>query len=263
MPIQTLPLHLIDLSPHRPKGAVLRDTPELRHRIEEQGIVAPVVVRPIHGSERYEILANPQTYVAAGKLSIADIPVVIRDDLSEGEAQEIVRTHYGEKDINPIEEAEWLRERLDQLSVGDGESSIARLARVLGRSRSQLSRLLAMLELPIEVQEYIRCGALSAAHARPLVKVRSSVRQKSLALRAIENGWSSKKLADRAAGKLEEGHSPRGNEKGPDVTRLENRLTNLLGSKVDIDATKGVLSIQYYDLDVLDSILARLGYSDD
>ena len=174
---QLLGIDKLSLSEHRQGGPIPRVTPELRRRIQDHGFVDPVVVRPQPGEPgRYEILSNPEAYLAAGKLGIHEVPVIIRDDIDDEEAAEIVHAQYQSVKGNPMEEAEWYEEKLAEFASADSKkSNIAKVARLTGKSRSHVSRSLALLTLPLEVQEHFRRGDLSAAHGRFLVKLKKEI----------------------------------------------------------------------------------------
>lgn len=268
--MEHLGIHQLSLSKHRHGGPVPRDSPELRRRIQSHGIVDPVVVRPQPGEQgKYEILINPESYLAAGKLGIHEVPVVIRDDIDDDEAAEIVRSHYNVAKDNPIDEAEWYQERLaEQTEPDSGAANIAKLARLTGKSRSQISRSLALLSLPVVVQEYFRRGELSAAHGRFLVKLKVASKQIALAERAVKNKLSVRDLEALVNKTPRRRDSPpadrhhQSQTKDPDTLRLERDITDIVGSPVSIDSESGTMTIDFFrNYETLDGILARLGYN--
>jgi ParB family chromosome partitioning protein len=269
---QLLEVDRLSLSEHRTGARIPRDTPSLRRSIQDHGFVDPIVVRPIPGdSGRYEILSNPESYVAAGKLGIHRVPVVIRDDVDDEEAAEIVRAQYDSLKSNPIEEAELYNEKLAEFADGDSnKSNIAKVARLTGKSRSHVSRALALLTLPLDVQEYFRRGELSAAHGRFLVKLSTPAKQRSLAARAVKEKLSVRDLESvvnktpkrRAAVVSQVSSEPP--PKDPDTLRLERDLTAIVGSNVTIDPDAGTVTINYFkNYETLDGILQKLGYTAD
>jgi len=273
-----IPLDQLQLSEYRPTGGLPKDTPELRRRIRDYGFVNPVVVRQISDSPRsYEILCNPESYVAAGKLGLDQIPVIVRQDLCDADVAEIVRSQYSQVTSNPIEEAEWYQEQLDEeTSVLGGRPNIARLARKIGKSRSHISRSLALLTLPLSVQQYFIDGRLSAAHGRFLCKLPDALEQRRLADRAVRESLSVRDLEAivNGEGRAANGSSSPANPaipssqptatKDPDMIRLEDQLTGLVGCPVSIDHSAGLLSIQYFrDVDLLEGVMEKLGYSID
>jgi len=262
---ETIELDCLSLAHYRQHGLKPKDTPALRRRIQGHGCIEPVVVRPCPGQPgRYEIISNAETYIAAGKLGLTRVPVVVRDDLDDDETDEILRERQLSAEGNPIDEAEWLEQQLDeQAAIHGGKPSIARLARLTGKSRSQVSRALALLTLPRDVQELFRSGGLSAAHGRLLVKVKGATQQKRLAAKAARERLSIKALAAlindaQLPEATVEAAAP---QKDADTLRLERDLTALVGSPVSIDHAHGTLTIQYFrDFETLEGILERLGH---
>ncbi|NKC01862.1 MAG: hypothetical protein GKR90_25640 [Pseudomonadales bacterium] len=258
MQAMRVPLYQIELSERRPVGATVVASPTLTRRIEQQGIVEPLVVRP-KGPKLFELLTNPQVYFAAGELSLHEVPVVIREDLTDEEAQKIVASNYSEKLIDPIAEAEALKGQLAEIG---GEENIARLARILGKSRSQLSRKLALLDLSQEAQQAIREGRLSPTHGRLLVAEQDPRRRRWFTNQAIDNKWSTSELERRLKAKQQRAEKP--SPKTTEVERLERRLMDLVGMDVCISEDKGLITFNYYkNLDSLQGLLERLGYSDE
>ena len=266
MQTQTVGIHQLSFSNFRKSGIPCEDSPELRRRIQDHGFIEPIVVRPKLGKPgHYEVISNPESVVAAGKLCISDVPVVIREDLDDEEAAAAVRAKYQSSADNPINEAEWFKEYLEELGVSNGgKPNIASVARLTNKSRTHVSRSLALLNLPLDVQELFRTGKLEASHGRFLIKQKSSAVQTQLAKRAVRDKLTVRQL-EALVNKREE---PKvavkaSKEKDPDTQRLERRLTELVGSPVDIDIEKGILSFNYFrNLEALDGILQRLGYRD-
>jgi ParB family chromosome partitioning protein len=263
-----LELDQLSLDHYRRHGKVPKDSLELRRRIQDHGVIDPVVVRPLKSQPgRYEILSNPEIYIAAGKLGLTKVPVVVRDDLDETEADEIIRAQHASVKGNPISEAEWFQDQLsEQREIYGKKPNIARLARLTGRSRSQVSRLLALLTLPLEVQEHFRAGRLSAAHGRFLAKLKDPGAQKQLAARAVKEGLSVRDLEGKVNS---EGRAAATNsipakveaKKDADTLRLERELTALVGSPVEIDHGAGKLTVNYFgNFETLEGVLEKLGY---
>ena len=103
--IERLPIDLLHLSDARPPGFVPRVSGALVERIRRYGPIDPVVVRPEGATGRYEILSNPEVWVATGRAGRHEVPVLIRTDLSPEQAAAVVRQQYGAEDSSPLEEA--------------------------------------------------------------------------------------------------------------------------------------------------------------
>lgn len=265
--MNNVPIERLRFSEHRSTAKSVQESPDVLRRLDEHGFLEPVVVRPQSGEPGYyEVLTRPDIVTAAGKLGHKVVPVLIRDDIDEEDIADIVRAQYDAIEKNPIEEAEWLSQKLEEDALlNGGKPSIARLSRLLGRSRSQLSRSLALLDLPGQVQEHFRNGALSAAHGRFLCKLTDPAKQRFLADQAANQGLSVRdlqaKINEPAPAKTS---SPNPQTKDSDTLALERELQSLIGCPVDIDHPSGVMTIKYFgNLEMLEGVLERLGYSTD
>ena len=260
----------LSLSDARPAGFIPKPPPSLRRRIRTHGVVDPIVARPI-GADRYEILSNPEAWVAAGEVGLHRVPVLLRDDLTDSEAADIVNDHYGTQKNNAVDEAENLALRLEDLGGRACRGSITKLSLQVGRSRPYIAHALRLLSLPIRVQEHIRSGRMTAGHGRPLVAMRSRADQIELAEIVIAEKLSvrstealareyRKSSLVRTKGIRKTG-SRQGSvaTKSPDILRLEQGVTDLLGCRFEIQGDKAVFDY-YGDLDILQGILNRIGY---
>ncbi|HUA26733.1 MAG TPA: ParB/RepB/Spo0J family partition protein, partial [Steroidobacteraceae bacterium] len=238
---------------------------ELAASIKAQGVVQPIVVRPIAApaageSQRYEIIAGERRWRAAQIAGLADIPAIIRRIPDEAAIAIALIENIQRESLNPLEEARAL-ERL----ITEFELTHAQAAEAVGRSRAAVSNLLRLLELAPEVGALLERRELEMGHARALlalparrqqVEVAVLVARKSLSVRDTEalvrrmqqRGKDAEPAAD--AGKAD-----------PDVRRLEQELADKLGAKVLIQhsrAGKGKLVVSYNSLDELDGILAHI-----
>ena len=258
------------LSGARPAGFIPRPSPSLKRRIQAHGVIDPIVVRSI-GADRYEILSNPESWVAAGEAGLHRVPVLLRDDLTESEAAEVVNDHYGTQKINPMDEAEQFAQQLDALGGRDRRGSITKLSAQVGRSRPYIAHALRLLSLPVRVQEYIRGGRLTAGHGRALVAVRPRKQQLQLAeivmaeklsvraTEALARQHQKSSVAAAASLRKPEGETGGHAAKSPDIRRLEQAVTSLLGCRFEIQDDKAVIDF-HGDLDILQGILERIGY---
>lgn len=273
--VKTMPAHMVRLAARPPGASPLRDSPSVRREVQECGIHEPFIVRslPDPDSDRYEVLTQPAKFIAAVHLGFKTISVLVRDDIDDDEALRVVSSQYGVTDKNPIDDALWLKEQLEEQRDGEGGGSpnIARLARLTERGRSEVTRTLQLLELPGEVQDLIRAGELPPSHARPLLKLKKSQQQCDYAHRSVSQSLSLKalqKLIDSRSQVVSASKPPAdlpgAANKTPDIVRLERTISDLLGSAVDIDPDQGQMTIKYFgDLDALQGILERLGYTEE
>ena len=257
------------LRPSRARGPLPEVSASRLRLVEMHGPIDPVVVRP-RGQHRYEILSNVETWLAAQRAGWREVPIDIREDITDEDADAIVALTSAAQRRDPIEEARQLEAQLERLSAGERRrryGAITRLARELGKSRTDISHALRLLKLPVRIQHLVASGQLSVGHARALVTLKDAHRQARLAERIIRRGLSVREAEAAAQGRRLGRTRRAGGEGGessfhedPDIRRLEMTLTDTLGSVTRIDTASGRLIIHYGgNLDVLQGVLERLG----
>lgn len=233
---------------------------ELASSIRLHGILQPILVRP-HGG-RHQIIAGERRWRAAQTVGLHEIPVVIRD-LDERQVAEVALIENVQRaDLNAIEEARGYQRLIDEF----GHTQAA-LADIVGKSRSHVTNLLRLLDLPVSVQALVESGTLTMGHARALVGAADA---EALAEKAVAGGLSVRALEALVAGQRV-GNKP-GKAKGstsaaiandPNSEALEEQLAEALGMPVALSiaagASSGNLTIRFADLDQLDLLCARLG----
>jgi ParB family transcriptional regulator, chromosome partitioning protein len=264
-----LPLDVLQRGKYQPRIDMRPETlEELAASIKAQGVVQPIVVRPLAAaaageSQRYEIIAGERRWRAAQIAGLADIPAVIRRIPDEAAIAVALIENIQRESLNPLEEARAL-ERL----ITEFELTHAQAAEAVGRSRAAVSNLLRLLELAPEVGALVERRELEMGHARALlalsgrrqqVEVAVIVAKKSLSVRDTEA------LVRRMQQRGKDGERAAADEHAggadPDVRRLEQELAEKLGAKVLIQhsqAGKGKLVVSYNSLDELDGILAHI-----
>ncbi|MGH8303320.1 MAG: ParB/RepB/Spo0J family partition protein, partial [Steroidobacteraceae bacterium] len=241
---------------------------ELAASIKAQGVVQPIVVRPVAAaaageSQRYEIVAGERRWRAAQIAGLTDIPAVIRHIPDEAAIAVALIENIQRESLNPLEEARAL-ERL----ITDFELTHAQAAEAVGRSRAAVSNLLRLLELAPEAGALLERRELEMGHARALLalagrrqqaEVAAIVAKKSLSVRETEALVRRLQQGGRKAGGAAAQETPSAAD--PDVRRLEQELADKLGAKVLIQHArggKGKLVVSYNSLDELDGILAHI-----
>ena len=167
---------------------------ELAASIRENGVLMPILVRPRPGpgGARYQIVAGERRWRASGELGLETIPAVVRDDIDDRAAIELALVENLQRaDLNPIEEAEAYRSL--QQSFGLTQEEIADR---VGKARPAVANTLRLLRLPAAVQDYLRSGELSEGQARPLLALKSEEEMLRLALRAVREGLSARKMEE-------------------------------------------------------------------
>jgi ParB family chromosome partitioning protein len=228
---------------------------ELADSIKSQGLIQPILVRPVEGG-KYEIIAGERRWRAAQLAGLTQVPVVMRDVPDQTALAMALIENIQREDLNPLEEANGIQRLVDEFEMTHDAA-----AQAVGRSRSAVTNLLRLLNLSKAVQDLLMQGKLEMGHARALLAV-SPARQAELAHQIIGRGLSVRE-AEQLVGRGEVGarKTPRKQKKDRDLQALEEELAETLGTAISINTSrggKGKLVINYSSLDQLDEILVRL-----
>ncbi len=265
--LANLPLDLLQRGKYQPRVDMRQESlQELADSIKAQGVVQPIVVRPVDGaapgaSQRYEIIAGERRWRAAQLAGLATLPAVIRRVPDEAAIAMALIENIQREDLNPLEEARALERLISEFGVTHQQAADA-----VGRSRAAVSNLLRLLELAPEVTVLLEQRELEMGHARALlgltqrrqqVEVGTLVAKKGLSVRDTENRVRA--ILTRASG----GSSASKDAKplDPNIQRLQDDLSEKLGATVQIQHTgsgKGKVVVSYHSLDELDGILAHI-----
>jgi ParB family chromosome partitioning protein len=211
---------------------------ELAESIRAQGIMQPILVRPIDAAKgRYEIIAGERRFRAAQLAGLTEVPVLVREVADEHAAAMALIENIQREDLNPLEEAQGVKRLLDEFGLTHEQAATA-----IGRSRSATSNLLRLLNLAGPLQTMLLAGDIDMGHARALLAVDNAT-QIQLANQIIAKRLSvreAEKLVAKAA--IDASPKVKKSEKNNlrDVTRLEETLSDQLGTKVTLKVgTKG------------------------
>ncbi|MCV6825607.1 MULTISPECIES: ParB/RepB/Spo0J family partition protein [Halocynthiibacter] len=256
-PERTLPVERLEPNPDQPRRLFDEDALQsLADSIREKGVIQPLIVRPSPRSENaFEIVAGERRWRASQIAQVHEVPVIIRE-LDDTEVLEVaIIENIQRADLNPIEEALGYRQLMDRFGHTQEKVSSA-----LSKSRSYIANLLRLLQLPDDVQEMLRDGALSIGHARALITAPNA---SELAKHVVAKG-----LSVRETEKLVKTGTPKAAkkrlkpEKDADTRALEGDLYANLGMKVVIDHVpdkeNGKVVIQYKSLEDLDELCRLL-----
>jgi len=164
---------------------------ELAESIKVQGVVQPIIVRPI-GADKYEIIAGERRWRASRLAGLDKVPVVIRQADSQATLAMALIENIQREDLNPIETAIGLQRLLKEFDLTQQS-----VADAVGRSRAAVSNLLRLLKLPEAIQNNLHDGLLSMGHARAIISLPEVV-QKDLASKSIDKGWSVREIEEAA-----------------------------------------------------------------
>lgn len=225
---------------------------ELARSLRAQGLLQPVVVRPLPDG-RYELIAGERRWRAAQRAGIHQIPAIVRDVPDEKLLELALIENLQREELNAIEEAEAYRVLIDDLQLTQNE-----VAERVGKQRTTVANALRLLGLPEKVKELVRSRAISMGHARALLALEDANAIESLAKRVVAEGLSVREvesLAKRpAATKPRPGRPSKPVD--PNVAAAETTLQRVLGTKVRIggNGTVGRVEIHYHSADELDRV---------
>lgn len=233
---------------------------ELAASIKAQGLLQAILVRPLAGGKRYEIIAGERRFRAAQLAGLTEVPVLVKEVDDQAAAAMALIENIQREDLNPLEEAQGIH-RL----ITDFDFTHEQAAGAVGRSRSAVSNLLRLLNLAKPVQTMLMAGDIDMGHARALLVVDAAT-QINLANQIV-----AKRMSVREAEKLvvrttsEQSSNGKGRdgskEKSRDITRLEEELSDTLATAVTIKLgarNKGQLIVDFASLDALDGVIERL-----
>ncbi|MBI1943511.1 MAG: ParB/RepB/Spo0J family partition protein [Betaproteobacteria bacterium] len=229
---------------------------ELAASIRAQGVVQPVLVRPLDGArERYELIAGERRWRAAQMAGLTEIPALVREVPDSAALAMSLIENIQREDLNPIEEAGGLQRLVEEFRMTHEQAADA-----IGRSRSATTNLLRLLKLAKPVQAMLLQGALEMGHARALLSL-DAARQIEAANRIAARGLSVRESEALAARLLRAPAARRRQRTDRDLARLEEEVSQRLGTTVQIRPGRkgsGTILVRYSGLDHLDQLLKKL-----
>lgn len=252
-----LPVEFIQRGKYQPRRDMNQQAlQELADSIRSQGVMQPIVVRPV-GSDRFEIIAGERRWRATQLAGLDRIPCVIREVADETAIAMALIENIQREDLNPMEEAVALKRLQDEFELTHQE-----VAEAVGKSRTTITNLLRLISLTDEVKTLLEHGDLEMGHARALLSLDAS-EQRDAARQVVSRGLSVRQteaLVRKLQQSIPQVEAPR---KSADVSKLQESLAEKIGVPVNISYNnkgKGKLVLSYNSLDELDGILAHLGY---
>lgn len=248
-----MPVEFLKPGKYQPRKEMLQEPlQELAESIRSQGIIQPILVRPL-GHNEFEIIAGERRWRAAQIAELKEVPVVIRNIPDESAIAIALIENIQRENLNSIEEAEALQRLIDEFEMTHDEVS-----KVVGKSRTTITNLLRLLNLNLDVKTMVERGDLEMGHARAVLCLEGCM-QTDAARTIVEKGLSVRDT-ESLVKKIQ--HPPEIEEKheDPDLVRLQNFLSDKLGASVSIQHSKsgkGKLVIKYNNLDEFDGILAH------
>jgi ParB family chromosome partitioning protein len=260
-----LPLDLLQRGRYQPRVDMRTESlEELASSIKAQGVVQPIVVRPLEelsagGAQRYEIIAGERRWRAAQLAGLSEIPAIIRHIPDEAAIAVALIENIQRENLNAVEEARALERLIVEFGLTHQQAADA-----VGRSRAGVSNLLRLLELAPEVCELLEQRQLEMGHARALLALTQRRQQIEVATLVVKKGLSvrdTESLVRRLQAPAGGGTPAAASAGDPNVEKLEQELAEKLGARVAIQTGRGgrgKLIVNYNSLDELDGILAHI-----
>jgi ParB family transcriptional regulator, chromosome partitioning protein len=250
--LKTLPVDLIQRGKYQPRTHMDQQAlQELADSIRVQGVIQPIVVRPLTVGG-YEIIAGERRWRAAQLAGLQDIPAVVRDVPDQAAIAMALIENIQRENLNALEEAMALQRLIDEFDMTHQAA-----AEAVGRSRTAVSNLLRLLDLDNEVKQLVEHGKLEMGHARALLALTGAA-QREAAQRVVARGLSVRETEQLVRHLLQGKQAPAKKTMDPDVRRLQDDLGEKLGAHVAIEYSakgKGKLIIEYGSLEQLEGIL--------
>ena len=257
--LKTLAIEKLQRGQYQPRSQMNKESlQELADSIRSQGILQPIIVRPI-GQDTFEIIAGERRWRAAQLAELANVPVLVKEIPDKAALAVALIENIQRENLSPIEEAAGLQRLVEEFGLTHEKAAM-----LVGRSRAAVSNLMRLLSLGDVARELLEQGKIEMGHGRALLAL--PIRDQDSAAREIY----AKQLSVRQAEKLVRAYDKKSADKGAsskvdvNVSRLQQALSEILGATVSLQGQgeKGKLVISYSSLEQLDGVLEKLGYTD-
>lgn len=253
--LKSVPLSALRPGAHQPRKAFDAEAlSELADSIRAQGIIQPLLVRPL-GRGRFEIVAGERRWRAAEKAGLDEVPVIVREIDEPGAMAVALVENIQRADLNALEEAEALRKLINECGITHAQAADA-----VGRSRAAISNLLRLFDLPDDVQALLRDGKLSFGHGRALLAA-DAQRRSELAARVVMKGLSVRETERLAASDSPPTAKAAARPERNPYTGMADEVADRIGLPVAIRAAangRGRMTISFSGQEELKSLLNRL-----
>lgn len=256
--LKTVPVDLIQRGKYQPRRDMHPEAlEELAASIKAQGVMQPIVIRPI-SADKYEIIAGERRWRATQLAGLDTIPAVIRDVPDEAAIAMALIENIQREDLNPIEEAVALKRLQDEFELTHQE-----VANAVGKSRTAVTNLLRLMSLDSEVKKLLEHGDIEMGHARSVLSL-EPLQQRDVGQQVVSKSLSVRQTEALVRRLLEDKEKIKPKTvSSPDLQKLEEGLSEKVGVPVMIQHSakgKGKLVLKYNNLDELDGILAHMNY---
>jgi ParB family chromosome partitioning protein len=253
-PLNALPIEKLQPGAYQPRTNMdIESLEELAESIRSQGIIQPILVRPI-GEDKYEIIAGERRWRAAQIAQLEEVPVLVRDIPDEATLAVALIENIQRENLNPVEEAVGLKRLMDEFGLTHEQ-----MAKSVGRSRTAVTNLLRLLGLTQGARKLLERGKIEMGHARALLGLPAE-HQDAAADEVFAKQMSVRQTEALVKQYLNPPKKKRAGQKSSDIASLEDDLAEVLGTRVTVQDNngKGKLIIEYKNLDILDGIIAHI-----
>ncbi len=252
--LQKIAINLLQPGKYQPRTSMDQASlTELSESIKAQGVMQPILVRPIDDG-RFEIIAGERRWRAAQIAGLSEVPVLIREVADESALAMSLIENIQREDLNPLEEALGIQRLIKEFKLTHQTAGAA-----LGSSRSTISNLLRLLNLSAPVQKMMMQGQIDMGHGRALLSL-SPAQQIEIANLVIHKQLSVRET-EKVVNRIEVPTIKKTEKQDHDLLRLQENVSERLGAEVIIKQKKqgsGNLIIHYTSLEQLDGILSKL-----
>jgi ParB family chromosome partitioning protein len=255
---EQVPIEQITPNPKQPRQNFDEEAlAELKTSISAFGLLQPIVVRKLE-ADHYELVMGERRWRAAREVGLEVIPAIVRETTDDAMLRDALLENLHRQQLNPLEEAAAYQQLLEEFGTTHEE-----LAGRIGRSRSQVTNTIRLLNLPVAVQRRVAAGVLSAGHARALLGVDDSDAQDELAARIVAEGLSVRATEELIAvgpRVRKTRKSPARRISAPGVDDLAEKLSDAFDTrvKVELGRRKGRIVVEFASVDDLERIVALM-----
>ena len=223
---------------------------ELASSIQQHGLIQPIVLRKLKTG--YEIVAGERRWRACRIVGLKEVPCIVKELTDEENMLLAIIENMQREDLNPIEEAEGLKQMIDTYGLTQEQVSYS-----VGKSRPYITNSLRLLKLPEEVRTLTASGEISVGHAKALAAVKDRDKQITLAKKTAKDGLSVRQIELMAKETKAPARKAPKVKKSADEKKIEEDMKNALGTKVNLNrkGKKGKIEIEFYSDEELERLI--------
>lgn len=223
---------------------------ELASSIQQHGLIQPIVLRKLKTG--YEIVAGERRWRACRIVGLKEVPCIVKELTDEENMLLAIIENMQREDLNPIEEAEGLKQMIDTYGLTQEQVSYS-----VGKSRPYITNSLRLLKLPEEVRTLTASGEISVGHAKALAAVKDRDKQITLAKKTAKDGMSVRQIELMAKETKAPARKAPKVKKSADEKKIEEDMKNALGTKVNLNrkGKKGKIEIEFYSDEELERLI--------